>query len=228
MLCLYLAIGPSGASLSLDSVLMRKWRTVRDLRSPKHELPMARMALRLIQLHLCAIYFWAGFAKLKGDTWWTGEAMWQVIANREYQTMDLTWMAGVPWLPYLLAQVTVAWEVSFCAMVWKDRFRPIWLAIGTAVHFGIGACLGMWTFGLIMTFPYFAFSDGRRWRRRLTLFRESLQDERSGDDNDDQSDAPDNTQEQAAAEPYDPWAASEPYVSDDESVEPAAATPVGS
>ena len=76
--------------------------------------------------------------------------------------MDLTWMAWVPWLPYLIAHVTVAWEVSFCAMVWNERLRPIWLAVGTAMHLGIGAFLGMWTFGLIMTFPYFAFSDGKK------------------------------------------------------------------
>jgi hypothetical protein len=95
--------------------------------------------------------------------------MWQVIASEEYQTLDLTWMAWVPWLPYLIAHVTVAWEVFFCVLVWNQRWRPLMLALGAAMHFGIGAFLGLWTFGLIMTYGYFAFGNPEWWRNRLTL-----------------------------------------------------------
>ncbi|MDG2129483.1 MAG: HTTM domain-containing protein [Fuerstiella sp.] len=169
MLCLYLAIGPSGAALSIDQVVRDRWRRTRGLCMEIRKLASARTALRLIQIHLCVIYFWAGFSKLKGDTWWTGEAMWQVIASEEYQTLDLTWMAWVPWLPYLIAHVTVAWEVFFCVLVWNQRWRPLMLALGAAMHFGIGAFLGLWTFGLIMTYGYFAFGNPEWWRNRLTL-----------------------------------------------------------
>jgi len=170
MLCLYLAIGPSGQCLSVDSWWRNRKKAKRGLKLPVLKLASARTTLRLIQIHICIIYFWAGFAKLKGDSWWTGEAMWQVIANQEYQTADLTWMAHVPWLPYLLAHVTVAWEVFFCMMVWRPRWRPLMLGVGTMMHIGIGAFLGMWTFGLVMTFPYLAFAKPSRWRRRLVLW----------------------------------------------------------
>lgn len=168
MLCLYMAIGPSGAALSIDAWWRGRARFSGKKSYPRR-LPSARMTLRLLQIHMCIIYFWAGFAKLKGDSWWTGEAMWRVIANQEYQTMDLTWMAQVPWLPYLLAHVTVAWEVFFCVLVWNRALRPYMLFVGTLMHVGIGAFLGMWTFGLVMTFPYIAFADPQRWRRILKL-----------------------------------------------------------
>ena len=163
LLCMYLAIGPSGDSLSVDAWLRHR-RVPLLPRPPKAS---AQMTLRLIQIHVCVIYFWAGFAKLKGDSWWTGEAMWQVIANQEYQTLDLTWMASVPWLPYLIAHITVAWEVFFCVLVWVPALRPLMLLMGTLMHVGIGAFMGMWTFGLIMTFAYFSFSDADKWRRWL-------------------------------------------------------------
>lgn len=168
LLCLYLAIGPSGAALSVDQWL-RTRRMLKAGRTPKPaaRFESCRMVLRLIQIHLCIIYFWAGFAKLKGESWWTGEALWQVMANQEYQTLDLTWMAWVPWLPYLIAHVTVAWEVFFCVLIWNRHIRPVMLAIGTGMHFGIGAFLGMWTFGLIMTYAYFSFSSPEAWRMRL-------------------------------------------------------------
>ena len=170
MMCLYLALAPCGAAMSVDG-LIRKWRRRRNglaMDVAPVRYASARMASRLIQLHLCAIYFWSGFSKLKGPTWWTGEAMWNVIANQEYQTIDLTWMAWTPWLPFLIAHVTIAWETFFIVLVWNRRLRPCVLAMGAAMHFGIGAFLGMWTFGLIMTFAYLSFSDPEIWRTRLT------------------------------------------------------------
>lgn len=170
MLCLYLSVGPSGAAVSVDSLIRRWWRGRKGLIDAPRKFASARVAMRLIQLHLCAIYFWAGFAKLKGPSWWTGEALWRVIANEEYQTMDLTWMAWVPWLPFLIAHVTIAWEIFFIVLVWNPKIRPLMLFMGVLMHVGIGAFLGMWTFGLIMAFAYLAFSDPDLWRHRMTLF----------------------------------------------------------
>ncbi len=173
MMCLYLAMAPSGAAVSADNFIRKWWcrRKCLAMDSAPVRYASARMASRLIQLHLCAIYFWAGFSKLKGPTWWTGEAMWNVIANQEYQTLDLTWMAWMPWLPFLIAHITIAWETSFIVLVWNHRLRPLVLAMGTAMHFGIGAFLGMWTFGLIMTFAYLSFSDPEIWRSRLSRLK---------------------------------------------------------
>lgn len=173
MMSLYLSMAPSGAAVSADNLIRRWWRRRKGiaLDNTPVRYASARMASRLIQLHLCAIYFWAGFSKLKGPTWWTGEAMWNVIANQEYQTLDLTWMAWIPWLSFLIAHITIAWETSFIVLVWNRRLRPLVLAMGTAMHFGIGAFLGMWTFGLIMTFAYLSFSDPVIWRSRLSRLK---------------------------------------------------------
>lgn len=168
MLCLYLSLAPSGAAFSLDSL----WRRFRSSRrgTPSHvtKSSAARMSMRLIQLHLCAIYFWAGLSKLKGPSWWTGEAMWRVIANQEYQTLDLTWLAWFPAIPFVIAHVTILWEVFFVALIWRPSLRGIMLTMGVLMHVGIGAFLGMWTFGLIMAFAYLAFSDPAVWRRNLS------------------------------------------------------------
>ncbi len=174
MLCLYLSLGPSGAAVSVDAWLRRWWLRRRGIEAVPQKFASARMSMRLIQLHLCAIYFWAGFAKLKGPSWWTGEAMWRVLANQEYQTMDLTWMAWVPWLPYLIAHITIVWEVFFIVLIWNPRFRPFMLLMGLGMHAGIGAFLGMWTFGLIMAFAYLAFSDPDIWRRRIAFIKNWL------------------------------------------------------
>lgn len=167
MLCLYCAIGPSGLCFSVDRWLQEKKHSRRKTPIPARSSSNVQLSLRLIQIHMCVIYFWAGVAKLKGESWWTGDAMWRVMANQEYQTTDLTWTAWVPWVPYVAAHATVLWEIFFCVLVWNKRLRPLVLLIGTGMHFGIGMFLGMWTFGLIMTYAYFAFSDPITWKRRL-------------------------------------------------------------
>jgi len=148
MLTLYLAIGPSGQALSLDRFIARR-RGGSALSRPAPSAG-ANLALRLINVHMCVIYFFAGISKLQGEAWWTGEAMWRAFSNLEYQSIDMTWLAWHPWLLNLLTHVSVLWEVFFCVLIWQPRLRPLMLAGAVVLHVGIGACLGMWTFGLIM------------------------------------------------------------------------------
>src|SRR5437870_4514660 len=84
ILLLYLAIGPSGAALSLDRLLARWWKGRRaggGLAPPVPPPPSvtANVAIRLLQIHLCIIYAAAGFSKLAGPAWWNGTALWNVL-----------------------------------------------------------------------------------------------------------------------------------------------------
>lgn len=146
MLTLYLSIGPSGQTLSLDRWLLRR-RLGGNAPAPSAS---ANLAQRLIQVHMCVIYLFAGVSKLQGPSWWSGEAMWRAFANLEYQSLDMTWMAWHPWLINLMSHVSVVWEIAFCALIWKPLWRPVMLAGAIVLHVGIGLCLGMWTFALIM------------------------------------------------------------------------------
>jgi uncharacterized membrane protein YphA (DoxX/SURF4 family) len=148
VLTLYLAIGPSGSALSLDRWLARR----RRLGTPPAPPPSvgANFALRLIQVHMCIIYLYAGLSKLQGGTWWTGQAMWLAFGNLEYQSADMTWLAWHPHVVEFLTHFTIVWEISFAVFIWIPVFRPLVLALSVVGHLGIGACLGLWTFSLIM------------------------------------------------------------------------------
>ena len=167
MLTLYLALGPCGACWSVDAWLGRTAATSTTTSTTVTASAAARLSTRLVQVHLCVIYLYAGLAKLKGTAWWNGEAIWMTLANEEYQSLDLTQLAWYPRLTEALTHGTVAWELSFWALVWVRRLRPYVLTVGTLMHFGIGAFLGMWTFGIIMTIAYLAFVPPAAWRRLL-------------------------------------------------------------
>jgi hypothetical protein len=169
MAALYLAIGPSGRLLSIDRLRQRlrsaRAQIARGLEPvipPVEPSARANLALRLIQVHLCVIYVFACLSKLQGESWSNGLAIWQAVSNLEYQSRDLTWLAWYPWLVNLLTHATIAWEMTFWALVWRPTLRPFVLLMGTAIHLGIGAFMGMWTFGLAMIFAYVAFIPGRQ------------------------------------------------------------------
>jgi hypothetical protein len=151
MLALYLAIGPSGADFSLDRLLAE--RRARRLGKPAPDVqPLvgANIAIRLMQLHLCVIYAFAGTSKLMGPAWWDGSAMWQALANLEYQSVDMTWMAHWPRLVAFMTHLTILWEVYYVALIWPRQTRYVMLAMAVPLHLGIGVFLGMMTFGTIM------------------------------------------------------------------------------
>jgi len=155
MLAMYLMLGPSGACYSVD----RWWKARRTVGPPPPVEPSigANVGLRMIQLHMCVIYLFSGLCKLQGYSWWDGSAMWMSLANYEYQSLDLTWLAPYRRVMELATHLVVFWEVFYIALVWQSRWRPIVLFGAILVHGGIAISMGMITFGLAMLIGNMAF-----------------------------------------------------------------------
>jgi hypothetical protein len=166
-MAMYLMLGPCGAAWSVDRLIAR-WRAGGPLPSAPASTG-ANLAVRLVQVHMCVIYFFAGISKLQGQSWWAGTALWGAVANLEYQTLDLTWMCHTPWLVALLTQAIVWWELFFCVLVWHRMLRPLVLACAIPLHLGIALGMGMMTFGLVMLIGCASFLPPgfvRRWIAR--------------------------------------------------------------
>ena len=152
MLAMYLMVGPSGAVYSVDRLM-----AARRKKEPVSESVSANVAIRLIQLHMCIIYLFAGFGKLRGDSWWDGTALWGAVANLEYQSIDMTWLGQWPLLINVLTFTVVSWEIVYVVLVWPRLTRPLILALAVPLHMGIALCMGMITFGLVMLIGNLAF-----------------------------------------------------------------------
>jgi len=179
MLCLYLIVGPSGACYSLD-----RWREKRNAQQKGWAIPPVRpsvsanIAIRLMQFHMCVIYFAAGLGKAQGESWWSGTAMWWALGNLEYQSMDLTWIAAWPLLTSLLTHATVFWELTFPVFVWNPKLRPLVIGMAIPVHLGIAFFMGMITFGLVMLFGCMSFVSPKLVR--MVLDRAPAEQGRAG------------------------------------------------
>jgi hypothetical protein len=150
----YLMVGDSGGAWSLDRWLASRRPQITTQHSPSIR---TNIAMRLLQVHMCVIYLFGGIAKMRGETWWDGSALWYAFAQLEYQSIDMTWMVRYRWLLALFTHVTVFWETFYCFLVWPKLTRPLCLAMAVAVHLGIAIFLGMKTFGLAMIIGNMAF-----------------------------------------------------------------------
>jgi len=166
MLAMYLLLGPCGACYSLDSLRRRRRGNNESVRPSTS----ANLAIRLIQTHLCIIYLFSGLAKLAGENWQAGTAVWWALANQEYQSIDMTWLASWttvgPILIALATHATIFWELFYCCLIWNRITGPLMLWMAVAIHTGIGLFMGMITFALAMLYANLAFlkpATVRRW-----------------------------------------------------------------
>ena len=185
LLAMYLMVGPCGARYSLDRWLRHR-RVPGKGETGKGGIPSfplspfpslrehsvaANVAIRLLQVHMCIIYFFSATAKLVGtpfgSSWWDGTAVWWAVAISEYQSVDMTWLADWPVLVAALTYGTVFWELTYPALIWPRATRPIVLAIAVGAHGGIALFLGMITFGLVMLIGNLAFVPPELVRRIL-------------------------------------------------------------
>jgi len=160
-MAMYLAVGPCGDAFSLDRILKKRNRDTPLI----NKSILANIAIRLMQVHMCIVYLFAGLSKLRGDRWVGGDAIWGAFASYEYQTLDMTWMANYFWIINALTIGTIVWEITYPAMIWTKVGRPTYLFFAVLTHLGIGICMGMMTFGLIMLYgnmsflQYYLFTD---------------------------------------------------------------------
>lgn len=143
---------PTGHMLSLDQ------KAGRVSGEPSS---LARASVRMLQLHLCVIYFATGIHKAMGPDWWDGESIWRALNLREMVLFDFSWLAYVPAIAVALCWATLAVEIGYAFLVWPNKTRK-WMALATVgLHAGIGLTMGLLSFSALMsvlTISAFLFS----------------------------------------------------------------------
>jgi len=122
---------------------------------------LSSVGMRLVQIQVCVIYGFSGLGKLKGTTWWTGEALWGVLANAQLARFDFGWISHFPVLISILTSATLLWEIYFPALIWIPRLRPWVLLFGLGLHLSIGVTMNLPFFAAVMISSYALFLSQR-------------------------------------------------------------------
>jgi hypothetical protein len=132
---------PVGHALSLDRLAGRV---------SGEPTPGARLALRVLQLHLCVVYFSSGVHKAMGEQWWDGEAFWRSVMRPDFAQFDMGWVADFPFLAQLVCWGTVLLEIGYPLLVWVKPTRKAGALATVGMHVGIAVTLGLVSFAGVM------------------------------------------------------------------------------
>lgn len=137
----YLALAPSPDAYSLDALL-------RGRRAADPQL--VGFSQRVVQVHLCLIYFFGGVAKCLGCGWWNGTSLWRALTRPPFDLVPTEFVArwSAVLLPAGLAVVLV--ETLYPIFIWPRRTRNVWLWLVIGMHVGIAATMGLRLFAFVM------------------------------------------------------------------------------
>lgn len=140
---LYLSIAPNSAAFSLDAI----WSKGKQV--PRVALSNA-IAIRLIQVHLTMHYLFVGTTQVSDRTWWTGNAVWLLMAQTRTRGFDLTAIRESTFLINGLTHLLVFMVFVLAILPWNRAFRGIanWIVFPYALL--VAALTGLWIYALML------------------------------------------------------------------------------
>ena len=105
---------------------------------------------RVLQLHLCFIYFFSGVDKALGTGWWNGASIWRALTRPPFDIFPAVSVAH--WSGFFtVAGISVfLLEMAYPIFIWPIKTRRVWFLSVISMHLGIALLMGMYLFGLIM------------------------------------------------------------------------------
>ena len=176
-LLLILCFAPIGRALSLDRVreIRRGKRKSLEAHPPAFTSQWAFACRRLMQIQMAILFFFSGIDKLKGEDWWSGEAIWLVFAHSDYYNpMLLNILSSQYWLVNLATYGTIFVELAFVFLIWQRATRPIMLAAAILLHLQFAFLMNLYYFSFVMIMGHMSFvrqewlsSLGAAWKRKI-------------------------------------------------------------
>lgn len=149
----YLMFMPAGGAWSVDRLFGR---------TSGEPSSGARLALRVLQIHLCIVYFASGIEKSLGADWWNGEAIWCSLMRSDLCPYDMSWLASYSWVAILAGWSTLFIEIGYPFFIWPKASRKIGAMATIGMHVGIAVMMGLTSFAALMsvlTFSAFLVSS---------------------------------------------------------------------
>lgn len=161
----YLAIGPAGASCSVDR-LIRLWKG-------KESGPVKLVSLwpqRMVQFQMAVIYFTTVWAKWYGTAWRDGTAAWYPANLREFDRFPVP--EFLHHQPFIAMETygTLLVELSLATLVFCKPLRKWVLLAGLALHGYIEYAMNIPLFAFAMCSLYISHYMGDEisdWAKRL-------------------------------------------------------------
>lgn len=167
---IYLAVGPSGAAVSLDRL-----RALKRGNAPPIPPPVSMWPQRLVQYQVALIYITTAWVKSYGSHWRDGTATWFPANLREFDRFPVPgFMKEMPMVA-VTTYGTLFVELALGTLVFYRPLRKWVLLSGLLMHGYIEWSMNIPLFAFGMCSMYIAFYDGNEvaawWDRMKARFR---------------------------------------------------------
>jgi hypothetical protein len=105
---------------------------------------------RVLQLHMCIVYFVGGLAKCLGSGWWDGSNLWRVLIRPPFNLVSPDLLVRFKYVLPMLGISICLLELGYVVFIWMKKTRFFWLVCILAMHVAIGLTMGMYLFALVM------------------------------------------------------------------------------
>ena len=137
----YLMIAPLPDSYSLDRLIRRV---------PRKDPHLHGFFKRVVQVHLCLIYFFSGTAKCLGSGWWDGSNLWRALTRPPFDTISPSILIHLKMALPIAGIVVCLVELTYPLFIWLKKTRPVWLVAILIMHMAIGILMQMYLFAFVM------------------------------------------------------------------------------
>jgi hypothetical protein len=157
----YLMLAPLPDQWSLDARICRA--TPKDPRRQGFHR-------RILQMHVCLIYFFSGIAKSVGVGWWNGTSFWRALTWPPFNVISPDLLIVAKNMLPILGILVCVLETGYPFLIWPRKSRPLCLGAIIGMHVAIGIAMGMYLFALIMVvLNTAAFGPGLIRSKKLEL-----------------------------------------------------------
>ena len=137
----YLMLSPLPDQYSLDHRLLKI-----ELKGPEF-LGFWR---RVLQVHMCFVYFVGGLAKCLGSGWWNGSNLWRSLTRPPFNLISPDILVRFKYVLPILGISIFLIELGYPFFIWIRKTRLFWLVCILAMHVAIGLAMGLYLFALVM------------------------------------------------------------------------------
>jgi hypothetical protein len=178
----YLALAPSGRVLGVFAHVEPEapqyppylaYLEDEQPRRPAGGLPWSALPVRMLQIHLSALYVHSALAKLTTD-WLAGTALWHPRVVALGALLPLQTLQAYPYLTSLVTFGLVLFELLYGVLIWVRPIRYGLLGLALLVHLAVGIAWGALPFNLLMIVLNLAFVPPAHLDAALRVIRPLL------------------------------------------------------
>ena len=129
--------------------------------------------IRVIQIHLCLIYFQSALGRLSSD-WLAGSALWHPRLVELGVPYTLETLQGAPYLTSIITYGILLFELFFGVLIWIPALRYPVLATAVLVHITVGITWNALPFNFMMLVLNLVFVPAHHLEGLIRMLRPIL------------------------------------------------------